>query len=137
MIVSPPALMTLTARKGERLYAVGDVHGCYDALVDLEKKITDACERAEIKRWRLISVGDLCDRGPATRQVIEHFVDGHERGTHLAILGNHESFFLVAFLGRRPDLVSKAGVELAWFHKVIMDVFPQFARNISELWCCY
>ncbi len=131
MTKCPPALMTLKARKGERLYAVGDIHGCYDALIDLERKLDHVCLRAGVKRWRLLSVGDLCDRGPATRQVIEHFVAGHERGTHHAILGNHESFFLLAFLGRRPDRVSEAGIELAWFHKVMVDLFPQFLRNME------
>ena len=130
---SPSAVMVFNARKGERLYAVGDIHGCYDELIALEKKLTEACARAGVKSWRLISVGDLCDRGPATRQVIEHFVAGHKRGTHHAILGNHESFFLLAFAGLRPDLVAAAGVKTCWFHKVILTLFSQLSRNM-DIW---
>jgi hypothetical protein len=131
MNAPPAAVLTLHARPGERLYAVGDIHGCYDALMALEKKINEACKRAHIKRWRMISVGDLCDRGPASNQVIEHFATGFERGTHHAILGNHESFFILAYAGFRSDLLAKAGVQLSWFHKIMIDLFPDSARNLQ------
>lgn len=62
-------------------YVVADIHGCYDLLqTALERKGFDAT------RDRLFCVGDLIDRGPASRACLELVF---EPWFH-AVRGNHE-----------------------------------------------
>jgi predicted phosphodiesterase len=66
---------------GSRTIVVGDIHGCYDELVDLleEVKFGD--------NDRLISVGDLITKGPKSREVLDRFMS---EPNFLAVIGNHD-----------------------------------------------
>lgn len=65
-----------------RSIVIGDVHGCYDELMDLlDKCQVTACDR-------IISLGDILDRGPKIRESVDFFMK------HEAILGNHEEKWL-------------------------------------------
>jgi serine/threonine protein phosphatase 1 len=115
------------------LYALGDVHGCFDALIALENKIKKNMKRGGLKHLKIISVGDLCDRGPDTKKVLEHFVRGKEANTHELLLGNHEMFFLLAFIGIRPDLIEAAGVHLTWYHHALVQTYKSATKQV-EIW---
>ncbi|WP_245502708.1 metallophosphoesterase, partial [Mesorhizobium sp. M1A.F.Ca.IN.020.06.1.1] len=55
------------------VYAIGDVHGCYDELSTLEQKIElDALQFRG--RKIIIMLGDYVDRGPNSRRVVEHLM---------------------------------------------------------------
>ncbi|WP_433672282.1 metallophosphoesterase family protein [Nocardia sp. CA-136227] len=65
----------------QRTVIIGDIHGCFDELVEL-------LEKAELAEDDLlVSVGDLVDRGPKPHQVVSFF---RERPNSVAIMGNHE-----------------------------------------------
>lgn len=65
----------------QRTLIVGDIHGCYAELLEL-------CDRAALgAEDRLVSVGDLVDRGPDPASVVELF---RTRPNSLALCGNHE-----------------------------------------------
>lgn len=84
--------------QGERIYAVGDVHGCLDLLDDLLKRIVaDDGGRAQAER-RLIFLGDLIDRGPNSAQVIARVreLQDDPRWRVDVLMGNHEESFLRA-----------------------------------------
>lgn len=67
---------------------IGDIAGQYATLVALlEKMPKDAVP---------LSVGDMVDRGPDSKKVVQFFMDNGE-----AILGNHEHMCLDYSLGRR------------------------------------
>lgn len=66
----------------KQIYLIGDVHGCYDTLIAL---IAQLPENAKI-----IFCGDLIDRGPKSKQVI-NFV--RENG-HYCVMGNHEDMMI-------------------------------------------
>lgn len=75
------------------IYAIGDVHGCHAALLDAEARIVDdatACEGRKL----IVMLGDYVDRGPGSRQVIDHLLTpppmGFERVT---LCGNHDDLF--------------------------------------------
>lgn len=74
-------LKTLTANQKGRDFFVGDIHGCFELLTH---KLTEV--DFDINKDRLISVGDLADRGPASEQCVELI---GERWFH-AVRGNHE-----------------------------------------------
>jgi serine/threonine protein phosphatase 1 len=87
---------------GQRIYAIGDVHGCLGLLDDLIAKI-DADDAARGKaRTRLIFLGDLVDRGPDSRGVVERVRRIHEeRPGTILLKGNHEEILLLTRQGDR------------------------------------
>jgi len=51
-----------------RTIVVGDIHGCYDKLMQLLDKVGFA------QSDRLVSVGDLITKGPKSREVLDLFM---------------------------------------------------------------
>jgi serine/threonine protein phosphatase 1 len=86
--------------RGQRVYAIGDVHGCYDLLVDLIRRIReDDAARAEAQTT-IVFLGDLIDRGPASAQVVTHLMRWTERSDRVVVLkGNHEEMMADALGG--------------------------------------
>ena len=82
------------------VYAIGDVHGCLDALLALERNIARDAE-AIAGRKLIVMLGDYVDRGPASAQVIDHLIalppPGFER---ICLAGNHEIVMLDYLEGR-------------------------------------
>lgn len=77
-------------------YAIGDIHGEDARLASLHAQIAaDAGERAHV----IVHVGDLIDRGPDSRGVIERVMRLHAKrgGDVITIRGNHEELMLHAF----------------------------------------
>ncbi|WP_432826626.1 metallophosphoesterase family protein [Dactylosporangium sp. CA-092794] len=64
-----------------RTVVVGDIHGCFDELVELLDRVGLRPDDL------LVSVGDLVDRGPNPAEVIRLFRD---RPNSVAVMGNHE-----------------------------------------------
>jgi serine/threonine protein phosphatase 1 len=82
---------------GERVYAVGDIHGRADLLQDLIAQI-DADDSARgPANTTVILLGDLVDRGPDSAGVITLARDWGTRRTVRTLQGNHEEMFLAAF----------------------------------------
>jgi serine/threonine protein phosphatase 1 len=52
----------------QRTVVIGDIHGCYRELLDL----LEAC--AVDDGDRVVSVGDLVDRGPSSLEVCDWFL---------------------------------------------------------------
>ena len=74
----------------ERLFAIGDIHGCFNPFCELlEQKIRFR------KGDRLVLLGDYIDRGYQTREVIDYIIGLQESGYDVIPLkGNHESMML-------------------------------------------
>jgi len=90
---------------GQRVYAVGDIHGRYDLLQDLLQRIdADDAERPDADTT-LIFLGDLVDRGPDSAQVVERLMELSAYSPAVRfLLGNHEEVMLKAIEGDRPAL---------------------------------
>ena len=85
---------------GQRLYAIGDIHGRDDLLEDLLGRIDADNAARGPSETTLIFLGDLIDRGPDSAKVVERLMRlkaEHPR-TRL-LLGNHEEVFLQALRG--------------------------------------
>lgn len=81
------------APDGLRLYAIGDIHGCADALEALLAKIERDAENGP--PHRLIFLGDYIDRGPASRDVLDRLINLAAEDRDLIFLkGNHEAAML-------------------------------------------
>ncbi len=85
---------------GERVYAVGDIHGCDDQFAAL----VDAIEADDAARGpadtTVILLGDLVDRGPDSAGVLRRARDWQSRRKVRILAGNHEEMFLLAFTKR-------------------------------------
>jgi serine/threonine protein phosphatase 1 len=95
----------LTAAQG-RVYAVGDVHGRDDLLVMLLKTIeVDGLDYKGPKT--IVMLGDLINRGPASKAVLARVQHSLPQGWQQAVLrGNHEQALL--------DYLAKPETEHAW-----------------------
>lgn len=86
-----------------RINIIGDIAGRYDEFLLLLEKMPEAD--------LVISVGDLIDRGPKSRQVIEWFMANTAAGKAEAIFGNHEDLFLDAIsYGDLGDWTRNGGI---------------------------
>ncbi|MBB2971349.1 metallophosphoesterase [Mesorhizobium sp. RMAD-H1] len=75
-------------------YIVGDVHGCYDQLMVLERIITEDARRLPGPKL-IVMLGDYVDRGPASAQVVEHLLAPPPESFHrICLMGNHEMAML-------------------------------------------
>lgn len=96
--------LTATAADAGRVVAVGDVHGSFDGLTAI---LQEAGILDEDLKWAgadatYIQLGDLFDRGPSVREVIDLIMrlQGEAKaagGRVECILGNHETMNLTGF----------------------------------------
>jgi serine/threonine protein phosphatase 1 len=93
--------------KGYQAYAVGDVHGRLDLLDQLLAAIEQDVERRRRRRTALVFLGDLIDRGPDSRGVIERLrTYRHDRLKPYFLAGNHEEVLLRLLNGERGVLMN-------------------------------
>jgi len=86
----------------ENTYVIGDVHGCFNTL----KKLIDKLP----KDANLIFVGDLCDRGRYSKEVITLVIQNN----YQVILGNHDHYML------EHAIESINGIDNRWFREDYM-----------------
>lgn len=88
----PPAIP-----EGQRVYAVGDVHGCHAQFVALVAAIEqDDAARSEAETT-VVLLGDLVDRGPDSAAVVATARTLQQRRSVRIVAGNHEEMFLDSF----------------------------------------
>lgn len=101
-----------TAPAGQRIYAVGDIHGRRDLLDDLLSLIdADDAARAPAQT-QLIFLGDLVDRGSDSRGVVERLMALAAASPNVRLLkGNHEELLIRVFDGdkRATSLFHRVG----------------------------
>ncbi len=91
----PPIAPPLAADK--RIYAIGDIHGCHDLLIDLLSQIAeDGSQRADGRRTQIVFLGDYIDRGDNSRDVLDTCLRlaGSGNENLIFLRGNHETAML-------------------------------------------
>jgi serine/threonine protein phosphatase 1 len=89
-----------SAPHGHRAYAVGDVHGRLDLLEELLRQIEADLAQREPRKNLLVFLGDLVDRGPDSRGVIELLSTyRHPEIRPCFLTGNHEEVLLRIIAG--------------------------------------
>lgn len=85
------------AAEQRRVVAVGDVHGDYDRFFDvlLMAGLVNDARQWTGGRAALVQLGDVVNRGPASRRVLDLFIDLQRQarragGTAEMLIGNHE-----------------------------------------------
>jgi protein phosphatase len=93
-VVRVPLYNNLSSEEGP-FDIIGDVHGCFDELVELLEKLGYQVNRdmflAKSSEGRkAIFLGDLVDRGPDTVKVLKLVMNMTEQGQALCVPGNHD-----------------------------------------------
>jgi serine/threonine protein phosphatase 1 len=70
----------------ERIFAIGDIHGCFDKLIALMDIID-----VDLDRDTLVFIGDYIDRGSQSKEVVDYLIDlSGQSGNVVFLKGNHE-----------------------------------------------
>lgn len=85
----------------DRLVAVGDLHGDYDAWLRIARdaRLIDDKGRWAGGRTTLVQLGDVADRGPDSLKIIQHLRQlqkeaKRSRGQVIVLVGNHEAMLV-------------------------------------------
>lgn len=82
---------------GLRVYAIGDVHGCFDLLQAMAARIEADLSAAPAARSVEIFLGDYVDRGPQSRDVVKWLMETPPiADARICLMGNHEDMLLQA-----------------------------------------
>ena len=83
---------------GQRVYAIGDVHGCLDRLVAMHAMIADDLAERPVAQPLLVHLGDYVDRGADSAGVVTRLADrtGVPDLPTINLMGNHEHMMLAA-----------------------------------------
>lgn len=83
---------------GERIYAIGDIHGCLDKLLALHATIRADLRAYPVARPLIIHLGDYIDRGPDSAGVVRALMGMRDLPV-INLMGNHEDTALAALGG--------------------------------------
>jgi serine/threonine protein phosphatase 1 len=101
MLRTPPRETLPRVPEGERVYAIGDIHGRLDLfealIVDIETRETTLPRMLT----SIILLGDLVDRGPESAMVVETARQWARRRVLHILCGNHEEMFLRSFTDKK------------------------------------
>ena len=114
------------------LYSIGDIHGQCELLRDSLDRIRRHAAARSVENPEVILVGDLVDRGPDSRGVVELAMGGFPGIRLLTLSGNHEEWMTNA-LNARSD-------PLHWLHSGGAETVESYGvaikgRNFLENFC--
>lgn len=137
---------------------IGDVHGCFDELVELLVKLGYTVARSDgvLENWsngkvpaaplqdsnapslhysvshpagrKLVFVGDLVDRGPKMPEVVRLVMDSVKHGSALCVPGNHDVKFMRKVWGKDVQITHGLAETLAQF-----EAYEQHYRGFSRV----
>jgi len=119
---------------------IGDVHGCFDELLDLLKQLGYSVEaqadggvsaKYSIKPpegRKTIFLGDLVDRGPKIPNVLRLAMNMVQAGTALCVPGNHDIKLMRKLRGKDVQITHGLADSLAQLDKET----PEFRGKVGE-----
>ena len=92
---------------GERVYAIGDVHGCEPLFIRLMKEISKDNSHRAPAQTRIILLGDVIDRGAYSAGLIKRLMRYTRASKQFVVLmGNHEQLMITALTGNMDALAA-------------------------------
>ena len=106
-----------------KLYAVGDIHGCYNLLMSRLKEIS-----FDFEKDLLVAVGDLVDRGTQNIECIELL----SKPWFTSVRGNHEDLCIG---GLHNESYKRCHIENGgeWFYMLDGQAMYNIAKTFAEL----
>lgn len=100
-------LISATGNKFKSIYAIGDIHGSFDDLelilrrIELDRQFDQSAETA------IVFLGDYIDRGPRSVDVVKRVLKMKAENTNVfALRGNHEEMAIGAMFHQNRELES-------------------------------
>lgn len=127
MLVSPDEMIARVDRRDERgpFDIIGDVHGCYDELLDLLALLGYQPDEmsGEMSRdvpamrhphgRRVVFVGDLVDRGPKITETVTLARRMVDAGQAFCVPGNHDNKLLRYLRGHQVQIAHGLGASIS------------------------
>lgn len=118
---------------------IGDIHGCFDELVELLEKLGYSIAKdpaAPEGDWsvtpppgrKAVFVGDLVDRGPKVVSVLRLVMRMVGEGTALCVPGNHDAKLFRALSGKQVQVTHGLDISLAQLGLES----PEFRSKVAE-----
>jgi serine/threonine protein phosphatase 1 len=92
--VAVPDCPIASAPDGERIYAIGDIHGRADLLERMARQIEADLGSSLVSKATAVFLGDYVDRGADSSRVLERLAHRDFPVPFVALRGNHEQMFL-------------------------------------------
>lgn len=99
--------------KDQRYVVVGDIHGCFDELLDLMDRIN-----IDLSKDFLICTGDLVDRGPNSLGTVNFFA---KTPNVFSVEGNHDSKFRRWLLGSNVKMTHGIDATIKQFNEAFVE----------------
>lgn len=119
---------------------VGDVHGCFDELLELMAALGYQVGRQDTTFTvvppagrKLVFVGDLVDRGPATPDVLRLAMSMVDAGQAFCVPGNHDIKLVKALRGRDVQLTHGLAESLQQLEKEPAEFRTQALKFLDDL----
>lgn len=119
---------------------IGDVHGCFDELVELMQKLGYAvnCEQRPFSvvppdGRKLVFVGDLVDRGPAVPDVLRLAMTMVAEGQAICVPGNHDIKLIKALQGKNVRQTHGLAESLAQLDRETPEFRKETIRFLDDL----
>jgi protein phosphatase len=117
---------------------IGDVHGCFDELVELLRQLGHSVDETTFtvqptNGRKLVFVGDLVDRGPKIPQVLKLVMSAVGSGAALCVPGNHDVKLMRKLRGRDVQITHGLAESLAQLANEPEDFHNQTAEFIDDL----
>ena len=107
------------------IFAIGDIHGCLKQLVSLQDKIFNYPKYNKDEDL-LLYLGDYIDRGPGSKDVINHILQLQTEGIKsIFLMGNHEQF-MIDFLFNKINNLSN------WLMNGADQTFKSYDIEVAE-----
>jgi len=116
---------------------IGDVHGCFDELVELIRQLGHGVDEAvftvqPVNGRKLVFVGDLVDRGPKIPQVLKLVMNAVASGAALCVPGNHDAKLMRKLRGREVQITHGLAESLAQLANEPEDFRKRVAEFIDD-----
>ena len=109
----------------KNIFAIGDIHGCLNQLVTLQDKIFNYPQYNK-EEDLLLYLGDYIDRGPSSKDVINHILQLQTEGIKsIFLMGNHEQF-MIDFLFNKINNLSN------WLMNGADQTFKSYDIEVAE-----
>ena len=120
---------------------IGDIHGCFDELVELLKELgykistqPDGDTIVEPPQGRkVVFVGDFVDRGPKVPEVLRLVMGMEKSGMALCVPGNHDVKLVRALRGRNVNLTHGLAESLSQLEKESTEFKVQIVEFLDGL----
>jgi protein phosphatase len=117
---------------------IGDVHGCFDELVELLRRLGHSVDEGAfavqpVNGRKLVFVGDLVDRGPKIPQVLKLAMNAVTNRAALCVPGNHDVKLMRKLRGRDVQITHGLAESLSQLANEPEDFRKRVAEFIDDL----